>query len=68
MSAVSARNIVKQFGAVPAVNGISLEVPNGEHAFYSCGSGAGPLPFSAGVGRLTTSLSATNQTRGLQRG
>ena len=30
MSAVSARNIVKQFGAVPAVNGISLEVPNGE--------------------------------------
>src|SRR5436305_13535894 len=41
MSAVSARNIVKQFGVVPAVNGISLDVPNGEFMVLLGPSGCG---------------------------
>src|SRR3954449_11907567 len=45
MSAVSARNIVKQFGVVPAVNGISLEVPNGEFMVLLGPSGCGKTTF-----------------------
>src|ERR1051325_6088499 len=45
MSAVSARNIVKQVGVVPAVNGISLEVPNGEFMVLLGPSGCGKTTF-----------------------
>src|SRR3954451_5340351 len=45
MSAVSARNIVKQFGVVPAVNGISLDVPNGEFMVLLGPSGCGKTTF-----------------------
>ena len=45
MSAVSARNIVKQFGAVSAVNGISLDVPNGEFMVLLGPSGCGKTTF-----------------------
>src|SRR5689334_12758700 len=45
MSAVSARNIVKQFGAVAAVNGISLNVPNGEFMVLLGPSGCGKTTF-----------------------
>src|SRR5437588_8937795 len=45
MSAVSARNIVKQFGVVPAVNGISLDVANGEFMVLLGPSGCGKTTF-----------------------
>ena len=45
MSAVSARNIVKQFGDVGAVDGISLEVPNGEFMVLLGPSGCGKTTF-----------------------
>ena len=45
MAAVSARNIVKRFGEVPAVNGISLEVPNGEFMVLLGPSGCGKTTF-----------------------
>jgi multiple sugar transport system ATP-binding protein len=45
MAAVSTRNIVKKFGEVPAVNGISLEVPNGEFMVLLGPSGCGKTTF-----------------------
>jgi multiple sugar transport system ATP-binding protein len=45
MAAVSTRNIVKKFGDVPAVNGISLEVPNGEFMVLLGPSGCGKTTF-----------------------
>jgi multiple sugar transport system ATP-binding protein len=45
MSAVSTRNIVKKFGEVPAVNGISLEVPNGEFMVLLGPSGCGKTTY-----------------------
>src|SRR6516165_3406898 len=45
MAAVSTRNIVKKFGEVPAVNGISLEVPNGQFMVLLGPSGCGKTTF-----------------------
>ena len=45
MAAVSTRNIVKKFGDVPAVNGISLEVPNGEFMVLLGPSGCGKTTY-----------------------
>jgi multiple sugar transport system ATP-binding protein len=45
MAAVSTRNIVKKFGEIPAVNGISLEVPNGEFMVLLGPSGCGKTTF-----------------------
>jgi multiple sugar transport system ATP-binding protein len=45
MAAVSARTIVKKFGELPAVNGISLEVPNGEFMVLLGPSGCGKTTF-----------------------
>jgi multiple sugar transport system ATP-binding protein len=45
MAAVSTRNIVKKFGDVAAVNGISLEVPNGEFMVLLGPSGCGKTTF-----------------------
>jgi multiple sugar transport system ATP-binding protein len=45
MAAVSTRNIVKKFGEVAAVNGISLEVPNGEFMVLLGPSGCGKTTF-----------------------
>ena len=45
MAAVSTRKIVKKFGEVPAVNGISLEVPNGEFMVLLGPSGCGKTTF-----------------------
>jgi multiple sugar transport system ATP-binding protein len=45
MAAVSTRNIVKKFGEVPAVNGISLEVPNGEFMVLLGPSGCGKTTY-----------------------
>src|SRR5665213_767643 len=45
MAAVSTRNIVKKFGEVPAVNGISLTVPDGEFMVLLGPSGCGKTTF-----------------------
>src|SRR6202007_1065565 len=45
MAAVVTRDIVKRFGEVPAVNGISLEVPNGEFMVLLGPSGCGKTTF-----------------------
>ena len=45
MSAVSTRDIVKRFGEVPAVNGISLTVPDGEFMVLLGPSGCGKTTF-----------------------
>src|SRR5215472_9852440 len=45
MAAVSTRNIVKKFGELAAVNGISLEVPNGEFMVLLGPSGCGKTTF-----------------------
>ena len=45
MSAVLARDIVKKFGEVPAVNGISLTVPDGEFMVLLGPSGCGKTTF-----------------------
>ncbi|MGH9806336.1 MAG: ATP-binding cassette domain-containing protein, partial [Terriglobia bacterium] len=45
MAAVITRNIIKKFGDVPAVNGISLEVPNGEFMVLLGPSGCGKTTF-----------------------
>jgi len=45
MSAVLARDIVKKFGDVPAVNGISLTVPDGEFMVLLGPSGCGKTTF-----------------------
>jgi multiple sugar transport system ATP-binding protein len=45
MAAISTREIVKKFGEVPAVNGISLEVPNGEFMVLLGPSGCGKTTF-----------------------
>jgi len=45
MAAVSTRNIVKKFGEVPAVNGISLDVPNGEFMVLLGPSGCGKTTY-----------------------
>jgi len=45
MAAVSTRDIVKTFGEVPAVNGISLTVPNGEFMVLLGPSGCGKTTF-----------------------
>jgi multiple sugar transport system ATP-binding protein len=45
MAAVSTRNIIKKFGEVPAVNGISLDVPNGEFMVLLGPSGCGKTTF-----------------------
>src|SRR5215467_856000 len=45
MAAVSTRNIVKKFGEVSAINGISLEVPNGEFMVLLGPSGCGKTTF-----------------------
>jgi len=45
MAAVSTRSIVKKFGEVAAVNGISLEVPNGEFMVLLGPSGCGKTTF-----------------------
>jgi multiple sugar transport system ATP-binding protein len=45
MAAVSTRDIVKTFGEVPAVNGISLSVPNGEFMVLLGPSGCGKTTF-----------------------
>jgi multiple sugar transport system ATP-binding protein len=45
MSAVLARDIVKKFGEVPAVNGISLTIPDGEFMVLLGPSGCGKTTF-----------------------
>src|SRR5262252_5277320 len=45
MAAVSTRNIVKKFGEVSAINGISLEVPNSEFMVLLGPSGCGKTTF-----------------------
>ncbi|HUC61240.1 MAG TPA: ABC transporter ATP-binding protein [Alphaproteobacteria bacterium] len=45
MSAVETRDIVKKFGDVPAVNGISLTVPDGEFMVLLGPSGCGKTTF-----------------------
>ena len=45
MAAVSTRNIVKKFGEVPAVNGITLSVPDGEFMVLLGPSGCGKTTF-----------------------
>jgi multiple sugar transport system ATP-binding protein len=45
MAAVSTRNIIKKFGEVPAVNGISLDVPNREFMVLLGPSGCGKTTF-----------------------
>src|SRR5581483_2960562 len=45
MAAVSTRNIVKKFAEVSAVNGISLDVPNGEFMVLLAPSGCGKTTF-----------------------
>src|SRR5579871_2063448 len=45
MAAVVTRDIVKKFGEVPAVNGISLNVPNGEFMVLLGPSGCGKTTF-----------------------
>ena len=45
MSAVLTRDIVKKFGEVPAVNGISLTVPDGEFMVLLGPSGCGKTTF-----------------------
>src|SRR5262245_11278041 len=45
MAAISTREIVKTFGEIPAVNGISLEVPNGEFMVLLGPSGCGKTTF-----------------------
>ena len=45
MSAVSTRDIIKTFGAIPAVNGISLTVPDGEFMVLLGPSGCGKTTF-----------------------
>jgi multiple sugar transport system ATP-binding protein len=45
MAAVSTRDIVKKFGEVPAVNGISLTVPDGEFMVLLGPSGCGKTTF-----------------------
>jgi multiple sugar transport system ATP-binding protein len=45
MAAVLTRNIVKKFGDVPAVNGISLTVPDGEFMVLLGPSGCGKTTF-----------------------
>jgi multiple sugar transport system ATP-binding protein len=45
MAAVVTRDIVKRFGEVPAVNGISLNVPNGEFMVLLGPSGCGKTTF-----------------------
>src|SRR3954467_8599900 len=57
MSAVSASNIVKQFGPIPAVDGISLEVPNGEFMVLLGPSGCGKTTFLRIICGLETQTS-----------
>src|SRR5215467_3046699 len=45
MAAVSTRDIIKKFGEVPAVNGISLTVPHGEFMVLLGPSGCGKTTF-----------------------
>src|SRR3954470_17582318 len=45
MSALLTRDIVKKFGEVPAVNGISLTVPDGEFMLLLGPSGCGKTTF-----------------------
>ena len=45
MAAVSTRDIVKKFGEVPALNGISLTVPDGEFMVLLGPSGCGKTTF-----------------------
>ena len=45
MAAVLTRDIIKKFGDVPAVNGISLTVPNGEFMVLLGPSGCGKTTF-----------------------
>ena len=45
MAAVITRDIIKRFGEVPAVNGISLTVPNGEFMVLLGPSGCGKTTF-----------------------
>ena len=45
MAAVSTRDLVKKFGEVPAVNGISLTVPDGEFMVLLGPSGCGKTTF-----------------------
>jgi multiple sugar transport system ATP-binding protein len=45
MSAVVTRDIIKKFGVVPAVNGISLTVPDGEFMVLLGPSGCGKTTF-----------------------
>jgi len=45
MAAVLTRNIIKKFGEVPAVNGISLTVPDGEFMVLLGPSGCGKTTF-----------------------
>jgi len=45
MSAVIARDIVKKFAEVPAVNGISLSIPDGEFMVLLGPSGCGKTTF-----------------------
>src|ERR1700752_4708274 len=45
MAAVVTRDIIKKFGEVPAVNGISLNVPDGEFMVLLGPSGCGKTTF-----------------------
>jgi len=45
MAAISTRNVTKEFGGVPAVNGISLTIPNGEFMVLLGPSGCGKTTF-----------------------
>jgi multiple sugar transport system ATP-binding protein len=63
MAAVSTRNIVKKFGDVAAVNGISLEVPNCEFMVLLGPSGCGKTTFL----RIICGARAANQRRPFDR-
>jgi multiple sugar transport system ATP-binding protein len=45
MAAVSTRDIIKKFGEVPAINGITLTVPDGEFMVLLGPSGCGKTTF-----------------------
>ena len=47
MAAVMTRDIIKKFGEVPAVNGISLTVPDGEFMVLLGPSGCGKTTYPA---------------------
>ena len=59
MAAVSAKELVKKFGEVPAVNGISLAVRDGEFMVLLGPSGCGKTTFLRIIAGLEQQSAAT---------